>query len=273
MTTTTSGVNEASQYALPNHDPQGLQRLRQLADILDEHSTDVLARQGITKGWQCLEVGAGAGTITAWMADQVGPTGHVTAVDTDPQHIPMRAGNLTVRQADVRSTPLPAGHYDLVYARLVLLHLAERELVLHRLVTALKPGGLLVVSDWDAIWQSMLLYAPSKEAADAFDAFQTGLRSILEANGADVGWARRVPVAMRTAGLVDIETVAHNRLWAGGESGCLLHVTNAVQLRDQLVDRGVTAAQLDVLAEAMHDPDTLAYCYWMFTTAGRRSEN
>jgi SAM-dependent methyltransferase len=270
--TTTTGTHEASRYALPNDDPQGLLRLLQLADILDDDSTDVLTHQGIAAGWQCLEIGAGAGTITAWMADQVGPTGHVTALDTDPRHIRLTMDNVTVRTGDVRTTPLPAAHYDLIYARLVLLHVAEREPELQRLVTALKPGGRLVVSDWDATWLGMLLHAPSKDAADAFDAFQTALRCILEENGADVGWARRVPLAMRAAGLVDIDTMAHNRLWAGGRSGCLLHVTNAAQLRDQLLRRGVTAAQLDLLAEAMHHPDTLAYCYWMFTTVGRRPE-
>jgi len=272
MSVTTTGAGEASQYALPNDDPQGQDRLLQLADILDDHSTDVLTRNGIAAGWRCLDVGAGAGTITTWMAQRVGPAGHVTALDTDPQHIAPPAGNVTVRQGDVRTCELPAAHYDLIHARLVLLHLAEREAVLERLVAALNPGGLLVVSDWDATWRDWLLHAPNQADAEAFDTFQTGLRAILEDNGADVGWARRVPVAMRRAGLVDVDTVAHNRLWAGGESGCLLHATNAEQLREQLLSRGVTAQQLDRLRDAMHHPDTLAYCYLMFTTVGRRPE-
>jgi SAM-dependent methyltransferase len=269
--TTTDTTDEASQYSFANADPQGPQQLRLLADILDEHSTDVLARTGIASGWQCLDVGPGAGTVTSWLADQVRPGGQVTALDLDPRHV--RTGDsVAVRQGDVRTAELPDGHYDLIHARLVLLHLAERELVLDRLVAALKPGGLLVVSDWDATRQDWLLRAPSQAAAAAFEAFQDGLLGVLTDNGADLGWARRAPLAMRAAGLVDVETVAHNRLWAGGEAGCLLHVSNSYQLRDALLARGVTAEQLDLLREAMRDPDALAYCYWMFTTVGRRPE-
>jgi SAM-dependent methyltransferase len=269
--TTTDTIDEASQYTFSNADDQGPHQLQLLANILDEHSTYVLSDTGITAGWQCLDVGPGAGTITTWLAERVRPSGNVTALDLDPRHI-RTADNVTVRQGDVRTIDLPEAHYDLIHTRLLLLHLAERELVLDRLVAALKPGGVLVVSDWDATRRDWLLHAPSEAAAEAFDAFQTGLLAELENHGADLGWARRAPLAMRAAGLVHIETVAHNHLWAGGESGCLLHVSNSHQLHDALLARGVSAEQLNLLDEAMRDPDTLAYCYWMFTTIGRRED-
>jgi len=269
--TRTGTVDDVSQYTFSNADTEGPQQLRLLADILDEHTTDVLARAGIAAGWHCLDVGPGAGTITAWMAHQVGPGGHVTALDLDPRHL-QTADNITVRQGDVRTIDLPDAHYDLIHTRLLLLHLAERDMVLDRLVHALKPGGLLVVSDWDATRRDWLLHAPTEVASGAFDAFQTSFLAELEAHGADLGWARRAPLTMRAAGLVDLETVAHNRLWAGGESGCLLHVSNARQLREPLLARGVAPGQLDQLESALTDPATLAYCYWMFTTVGRRPE-
>lgn len=271
-TTETTGSGQASRYALSNEDPLGVNRLSQLALILDEHSRGFLTDQGIAPGWQCLDVGPGAGTITAWMAEQVGSGGHVTAIDINPQHMKALPDNVTVHTADIRTVPLPQGHYDLIHARLVLLHIAAREAVLDRLVAALKPGGVLVVSDWDATWSDWLLHTPTQVGAAAFHAFQKGLRAVLEESGADVGWARRVPLAMRSAGLVDIDTVVHNRLWEGGTPGCLLHVTNAEQLRDQLLEHGVTAGQLDQLREAMHDPDTWVYSYLMCSTAGFRPE-
>jgi 2-polyprenyl-3-methyl-5-hydroxy-6-metoxy-1,4-benzoquinol methylase len=264
-----STVDAVSRYTFDNADAQGPRQLRLLADILDEHTTDVLARAGIAAGWQCLDVGPGAGTITRWMANQVGPGGQVTALDLDPRHV-QPADNITIRQGDVRSIDLPDAHYDLIHTRLLLLHLAERDMVLDRLVDALKPGGLLVVSDWDDTSRDLLLYAPTPAAAAAFDAFQTAVLAELEAHGAAVGWARRAPLTMRAAGLVDLETVAHNRLWAGGEPGCLLHASNARQLRGALLARGITPDQLDQLEMAMTNPATLAYCYWMFTTVGRR---
>lgn len=269
MTTTApSAVDDVSAYTFANADEQGRTQLQILADILDEHTTTVLLRANITEGWRCLDVGPGRGTITTWMAEQVGSSGHVTALDLDPRHV-TGGDNITIQQGDVRTVDLP-GQLDLIHVRLVLLHLAERDAVLDRLVAALKPGGVLVVSDWDATDRNMLLHAATPEAAEAFNAFQDGLLAALEANGADIGWARRVPVAMRAAGLDVVDTVVHNRLWAGGGAGNLLHESNSHQLHDALLGRGMTVQQLELLREAMHDPQTLAYCYWMFTTIGRR---
>ena len=270
MTTLTPGtLGAASPYTFANADEQGRTQLQILADILDEHTTTMLLRAGITEGWRCLDVGPGRGTITTWMAGQVGSSGHVTALDLDPRHV-TGGDNITIQQGDVRTPGLLQGQFDLIHVRLVLLHLAERDTVLDLLVAALKPGGVLVVSDWDATDRNMLLHAPTPEAAEAFNAFQDGLLAALEANGADIGWARRVPLAMRAAGLQVVDTVVHNRLWTGGGAGNLLHESNSHQLHDALLGRGMTVQQLQLLREAMHDPQTLAYCYWMFTTIGRR---
>ncbi|BEL12927.1 class I SAM-dependent methyltransferase [Actinoplanes sichuanensis] len=268
---TTEAVGTPSQYTFSNTFDAGAQ-LQLLAAILDQHTEAVLTETGIEPGWKCLDVGAGAGTITAWMADQVGPDGHVTALDTDPQHI-RGGGNVAVRQGDVRTLELPEAHYDLIHARLVLLHIAEREAVLRRLVAALAPGGVLVLSEWDGQRRDWMLHAPTPEGAEAFDAFQDALLAELTAHGADLGWARRVPSAMETAGLSDVRAGVHSQLWAGGEPGCLLHLSNAQQLQDALAARGLTAQQLAVLEATMRDPATRAYCYWTFTTTGRRAEN
>jgi SAM-dependent methyltransferase len=261
-----------SRYTFDNADTQGPYMLRLLADILDEHSMHVLRGTGIGAGWRCLDLGPGAGTITTWLADQVRDGGHVTALDLDPCHIEP-GSNLSVVAGDVRTADVPTDYYDLIHARLLLLHVPEREQVVARLVRALKPGGVLVVSDWDATRRDWLLHATTDAAGEAFEAFQAGLLAVLEANGADLRWARRAPLVMRRAGLFDIDTTVYSRLWAGGEAGCLLHESNSRQLEQALRARGVTVGQLNRLRQAMQDPETLAYGYWMFTTVGRRPED
>ncbi|WP_432994642.1 methyltransferase domain-containing protein [Dactylosporangium sp. CA-233914] len=267
MSTTTAG-HDTSQYSFSNAAHEGDEQLGLLAAILDENSTGVLGRTGITAGWRCLDIGSGAGTLTHWMAGRVGPGGHVTSLDLDPRHVPA-AANVTVRQGDVRTAELPADHYDLIHARLLLLHLSDRDAVIRRLVAALRPGGLLVTSDWDTTRRDVVLHAPG-EAAAAFEAFQDALLGILEDNGADLGWARRAALSLRAAGLADVRTEVHNRLWPGGTAANLLHASNSHQLRDALLARGVSAQQLDLVRTAMRDPQTLVYCYPTYTSIGRR---
>jgi SAM-dependent methyltransferase len=96
-----------------------------------------------------MEVGAGAGSIARWLGEQVGPTGTVVAADIDVRLLTDMPDNVLVRQLDVQAEPLPQNAFDLIHARLVLCHLPEREQVLDKLVTALRPGGWLVVEECD----------------------------------------------------------------------------------------------------------------------------
>ncbi|KAJ6602802.1 S-adenosyl-L-methionine-dependent methyltransferase [Mycena vulgaris] len=49
-----------------------------------QHRIDMVERWGIHEGAQVLELGCGQGETTAVLAEAVGPTGHVTAVDPAP---------------------------------------------------------------------------------------------------------------------------------------------------------------------------------------------
>ena len=57
---------------------------------------------GVAAGWACLEVGAGNGSVSHWLAQRVGPTGHVVASDIDTRFLDRLAlPNLEVRRLDV----------------------------------------------------------------------------------------------------------------------------------------------------------------------------
>lgn len=42
---------------------------------------------GVASGWRCLEVGAGGGSIVAYLCREVGPQGSVTAIDIDTRFV------------------------------------------------------------------------------------------------------------------------------------------------------------------------------------------
>jgi len=50
---------------------------------------------------------------------------------------------------DVGVDPLPEAAFDLVHARLVLIHVPQAAAALARLAAALRPGGWLVIEDFD----------------------------------------------------------------------------------------------------------------------------
>jgi ubiquinone/menaquinone biosynthesis C-methylase UbiE len=114
-----------------------------LAALLDATTFAHLDRLGVAQGWRCWEVGAGAMTVPMWLAERVGPGGHVLATDIDPAFLPGTGGQLfEVRLHDVVLDPAPAETFDLVHARMLLEHLSDPDVALARMVQTVRPGGL-----------------------------------------------------------------------------------------------------------------------------------
>src|SRR5205823_486253 len=99
-------------------------------------------RLGIGGGWRVWEVGAGGPTIPEGLARR---GAHVLATDIDTSWLPADAP-YEVRRHDVAADPPPPGPFDLVHARLVLVHVPARAAALAAMVSVLRPGGYLLWS-------------------------------------------------------------------------------------------------------------------------------
>jgi SAM-dependent methyltransferase len=217
-------------------------RLDALARVRDPRTFTLLERCGIAPGWCCLEVGAGSGSVSLWLAERVGPAGRVVSIDVDLRfHAPPPA-NVEVRAADVVHDSLPDG-VDLVHARAVLQHIPEREAVLDRLVAALRPGGWIVVEDGDM---------RAFEAQALPEPMATVHRAMIEASKARLGWdpylGSRLPDLLRTRGLVDIDIVGDTWAMRGGDDSgewwflALEHVADALPALSSVTRDDVAAA-------------------------------
>lgn len=143
------------RYLLDNARVEAGERFTWLAELFDGVTRGHLDRLGLTEGWRCWEVGAGGPGIPETLATAVGPTGHVLATDIDPAWLDPHAG-YEVRRHDVVADPPPQpGTFDLVHARLVLVHLPDRARALATMVAALRPGGWLVIEDADTELQPL----------------------------------------------------------------------------------------------------------------------
>ena len=122
-------------------------RLGMLAAARDPKTFAVLDGIGVGAGMHALEIGAGAGTVSAWLAERVGLEGRVKSTDIDLQFHAEMPDNVEVQQHDIENDELPAAHFDIIHARAVLQHVPSREEVIPKLIEALKPGGWLVLED------------------------------------------------------------------------------------------------------------------------------
>jgi SAM-dependent methyltransferase len=245
--------------------PTELERLRLLEGTCDPFSTRCLRQLGIQPGWRCLEVGAGAGSIAGWLADQAGASS-VTATDLTVEHLgELAARGVRVLAHDITTDPPPEQGYDLIHVRNVLVHLRQRHEVVARLASWLAPGGWLVVQDADS--DPDLINHPAVRASRV--AF---IRLLTERIGTDFhGWAKTLPLPLEAAGLVDATVEGQLRSVRGGTALARLGQLNLRRLGAQIVEAGLLSAQeLDAADSAFGDPALLDYAATYINASARR---
>lgn len=261
---------EDDRYVFDNDSTHSYEQHRCLAAAYDPLTTTRLAGTGVADGWECLELGAGGGSVAHWLAERVAPTGCVLATDVKPQHITGRRC-LTAVQHDAVADPLPEAAFDLIHSRLVLLHLPERLAVLDKLVRALKPGGWLQLDEFDISYGPPLLTGDDS-ARELYETFLNAKSAVMDAAGADGGWGRRAGTAMRAAGLIDVDPWPQVELWHPDSPGLQLLVHHTFHLRDQLVAAGMTDQQLVEVRALLAEPSFRATSCPIYSVQGRRPQ-
>lgn len=241
-----------------------LDQIRLFEKKYDPGTTAILGKLPLRRGWACLELGAGAGSLARWLAKRVEP-GRVLAVDIDTAYLHAEgAPNLTVQQADITSAQFEDRAFDLIVARAVFGHLREPEATLRRTMNWLAPGGWMLVED--------TYYLPSEHApTEAGRILIDGYLRLLLKQGANLAWGRNVPAALARAGLASIDCLLTA---AGPGQSTADDDLIGLRLRQEghrLVEQGVvTADQLTKFLENLGTPQGRDMTALMVSAWGRR---
>ncbi|MGO8875830.1 MAG: methyltransferase domain-containing protein [Acidimicrobiales bacterium] len=202
-------VSDGGEYLLDNAIPGAGDRLAALAAVFDPGTFRHIDALAIAEGWHCWEVGAGGSSVIAGLAARVGPTGRVLGTDIDVSWASAAmAPCVEVRRHDVTADAPPSESFDLVHARLLLVHLVERERALRTMVERLRPGGWLLVEDADPQLQPLACLEAAGREEELANRIRTGFRALMAERGVDLAYGRRLPRLLREAGLIDVEADA-----------------------------------------------------------------
>jgi SAM-dependent methyltransferase len=213
-----------------------------LGDLFNPSTFRRIDALGIRPGWRCWEVGAGGPTGPAWLARRVAPGGYVLATDIDVAALQGAAEpGFEVLRHDVAAERAPAAGFDLVHARLVVMHLADRGAALAAMTGALRPGGWLLLEDADLSLQPLACpdeTGPAEQLANKIRRASVGLR------GDNLAFGRTLPRLLRGAGLTEVGADAY--LPIAGPESARLEQTMIERQRDRLLAAGLlTAAEID----------------------------
>ena len=230
-------------YLLDNQQSEAGRRFNALATLLDPVTFRHFETVGVAPGWHCWEVGAGGATVPGWLAARVGPSGRVLATDIDTAWMDDASG-FEVRRHDVGVDPPPAGPFDLVHARLVLVHVPQRAAALQAMVDSLRPGGWLVIEDADPALQPLICPDESGPAQQLANRLRQGFRALMAERGADLAFGRTLPRILREGGLQEVEADAFFPITSPACTA--LEAATVEQIRARLVSAGIaTDADID----------------------------
>jgi SAM-dependent methyltransferase len=195
-----------SRYPMWNSTDEEAARLGKLQGLHDDASVRRLRALGVGPGWHCLELGAGAGSMARWMADEVGPTGTVTAVDRDTSQLqPLRERpGVSVVEDDLTTMSFAVDSFDVIHSRSVLMHIDAADDVVARLVPALRPGGVVLFEEADG--------APALTVVDP----PVPYASVMVPLARRWTWARHLPELLMRLGLEDVHDDVRDGPLTGG---------------------------------------------------------
>ncbi len=242
---------------------QERERLLGMARLWDAGTFALFERLGVGAGWRCLEIGAGAGSVSSWLAERVGPSGRVVAADLDPRYLePLAGGPLEVARVDVLADGLERGAFDLVYSRLVAEHLGSE--AVRRMAAAVAPGGVLLLEDHDFAGRVVYPAEPSLERA------WSALLELMSRSGFDPSFGRRLPSELRAAGLPDVQAEGRVRVFAGGTAETAFSRLTLVAMRERIVTSGaLDADSVERAIAALDDPERTFLSGTMIACWGR----
>src|ERR1700741_5550858 len=133
-----------SDYVLGTHDEE-LARLGLQHRVWRPVALDCWQRAGITVGKRVLDVGAGPGYAAIDLAEIVGPTGEVVALERSQNFIrametarrTRALKNVHVQEVDLMTDDLPKGNYDFSWCRWVVSFVSDPSLLIKKLGDAM----------------------------------------------------------------------------------------------------------------------------------------
>jgi SAM-dependent methyltransferase len=213
---------QPSGYAM-GHAADELDRLINQARFFGDLTEHVLRLAGLARGMRVLDAGCGPGDVTFLAAKLVGAEGMVIGVDKSLEAIGVArqrteaAGLTNVQFLTQDFTELVLDEpVDALIGRLVLQYLADPALVLRRLATFVKPGG--VVAFQEGFFEEDRAYSEP-----VCQLYETALQRIIETFariGANPRTEHRMVQIFQAAGLPAPQMILHDAATDGTHRSC-----------------------------------------------------
>ena len=148
-------MKKERDYILGTHEEE-LARLGLQHRIWRPIALNCWHKAGITIGSRVLDLGAGPGYAATDLAEIVGPTGKVVALERSNNFVRAfkerteirRLTNIELHELDLMTDELPAGPFDFTWCRWVATFVSDPALLVAKAARVLRPGGVALFHEY-----------------------------------------------------------------------------------------------------------------------------
>ncbi|MES2833921.1 MAG: methyltransferase domain-containing protein [Pseudomonadota bacterium] len=195
-------MTEERDYLLGTHDAE-VERLGLQHRVWRPRVLDAWRRAGIRPGQRVIDAGAGPGWASLDLAEIVGPTGRVHAIERSARFMDILGAraqqrgldNIDTRVADLVTDPVDVSGADAFWIRWVLAFVSDPAAVVAKLAAALRPGGRAIIHEY-LNYESFGVLPDSPAVAD----FKRYVIDDWRASGGEPDIGRALPHLLPAAG-------------------------------------------------------------------------
>jgi SAM-dependent methyltransferase len=248
------GAASKNTYVLATGAGDPADRLRLVDEVYGASTRHMLLEAGLKPGMRVLDVACGVGTVSCWLAGQVGPTGKVVAVDISSAQLEVARETwktcadlpeIEFIEASAYATGLPSESFDIVHARLLLCHLDQPDTALREFHRLLKPGGAVVCHELHL--SGVLASPPCRHHRRSVEIGHA--RG--EVLGVNYDYGLKLPVALIDAGFQTPVVRMETPVYLSGPQKRLWEWTFAEAAGGIVADRVATADEVDAVIAGM----------------------
>ncbi len=227
--------------------PSELERLQLQSRVWEPSGRRLLDEIGEGRGARVLDVGCGAIGWLRLLSEWVGPDGEVVGTDIDDAMLDAARrfvdteglDNVELLNDDLFASQLESSSFDLVHARFQVAPLGRGPDQMSTHVRLLRPGGTVVLEEWDVSPWRLNPPAPALEKLIEL------IGEAFERSGGDINAGRKLPELLRS---FDIEANVRAEIVAlpPGHPYLRVPLQFATALEERL-QSSVTADELDQL--------------------------
>lgn len=212
---TKTDATDNNEYVLATGE-SGAKALALQQQYLFAASENQLQKAGLKSGMTVCDIGCGSGEMTEYLAKKVGDNGCVFAIDVSAEQLEFTKNrinqlglkNVKTIQADIRNIEdLEHIKADIVYSRLVLMHMSDPQKALLNMYAILKPGGILSLQEttWSTI--SCSIFCPELLK------YRDAVIALGKSYGGDFNFGQKMPSVLNELGfnIIEQQTVTANR--------------------------------------------------------------